>query len=70
MTKVKSELVTTLDNAGMSLNTSQKQLTDKVIENTINPFKEIGTRYLQDKYMQQHLHYLVSKYVCSMSANN
>lgn len=59
LTKVQSDLIATLDSTGMSLNTSQKELVEKVISNAVDPFKDIGTRYLQDKYIQENLQYLV-----------
>ena len=60
LTKIKSEITTTLHDAGFSLSTDQQQLMDKVINNAADPFEGIGTRYLQDKYIQEHLDYLVS----------
>ena len=59
LTKVQSDLIATLDSAGMSLSTSQKEQVEKVINNAVDPFKDIGTRYLQDKYIQENLQYLV-----------
>lgn len=59
LSKAKSELITMCDDAGMSLTSNQKELLDKAMDNAVDPFKEIGTRYLQDKYMQENLDYLV-----------
>ena len=54
------EITTTFHDAGFSLSTDQQQLMDKVINNAADPFEGIGTHYLQDKYIQEHLDYLVS----------
>ena len=59
LTKVRTELITSFDTAGFSLSSNQKGLMEKVIKNAVDPFKEIGTQYLQDKYIQENLQYLV-----------
>ena len=56
LTKVQTEMITTFDTAGLSSSSNQKELMEKVIKNAVDPFKEIGTRYLQDKYIQENLH--------------
>jgi len=49
-----------LEEKGIQLNDAQLAVVKAQFENAINPFEKLGTKCQQDKYILEHLNYLVS----------
>ena len=60
--KLESEIERNLQDNDIQLNDAQLAIIKGIFENVTNPFEKLGTRYQQDKYIQEHLNYLVRKF--------
>ena len=59
--KLHSDTIKILQDGDIQLSNTQLMAIRDLFENATNPFEKLGTRYQQDKYIQEHLNYLVSK---------
>ena len=60
MEKLHSNITRDLQEKDIPLNDAQLAVVRTHFEKPINPFEKLETRYQQDKYIQEHLNYLVS----------
>ena len=58
--KLYGNIKRSLEEKGIQLNDAQLAVVKALFENAINPFEKLGTKYQQDKYILEHLNYLVS----------
>ena len=59
--KLHGDIKRILQDGDIQLSDTQLTAIRSLFENDTNPFEKLGTRYQQDKYIQEHLNYLVSK---------
>ena len=58
--KLHDGITTILQDGDIQLTDAQMKAINGLFSNAINPFEKLGTRYQQDKYLENHLNYLVS----------
>ena len=58
--KLHDGITTILQDGDIQLTDAQMKAINGLFSNTINPFEKLGIRYQQDKYLENHLNYLVS----------
>ena len=58
--KLHNGITAILQDGDIQLSDAQTKAINGLFNDAINPFEKLGTRYQQDKYLEDHLNYLVS----------